>query len=498
MNKPILAVKNLSITDKKNNILVDNIRFFLNKGEKLGIIGKSGSGKTVTAVSILQLLHKNLQISNGTQIIFDGKNISSFSEKELQKIRGKEIGLILQEPLTALNPLHRIKKQIAEILYLHKNYKKLELKKEVNKLLKQVGLNELVDKNPFVHEISGGQRQRVLIAIAIALKPKLLILDEPSTALDNETKHQILNLVANLQKQYDMSLILISHDLDIIKNYTDRIMLMEEGGVIDEGSPSEILENQKYKEKFTLNINNKKQDISDNKVILEVKNLSLSYPKKTSFVNYIKNGFKKDESSILRDINFNLKEKEILGVIGKSGSGKSSLALAILKLTQAKANVKFLSEDFDKLSFEEQRKMRAKMQIIFQDPFSSLNPRMTIKDILSEGLITHNIKYSDEDLISILNEVGLDESILNKYPLSFSGGQKQRIAIARSLIIKPKLLILDEPTSALDMQTQNDVLDLLLNLRDKFALSYIFISHDLNIINKVSDRVVEIKGGRML
>jgi microcin C transport system ATP-binding protein len=497
----LLSIKNLSINFKQNQNVVNNVNIEIPKGKTVAIVGESGSGKTLSALSILKLLPDNAYINSGS-VIFKEKNLLQLPLNEIEKIRGNKISTIFQEPMSSLNPLHTIDKQIKEIITIHNKKNTQELNESVSNLLKEVNLDDLMSRpNIYSYELSGGQRQRVMIAMSIANNPDLLIADEPTTALDVTVQQQILSLLNTIQKQRKMSILFISHDLGVVNKIADYIYVMKEGEIIEYGEKLEIFNNPKNPyTKQLVGFQNKIRKIQENNEIeiLNIKDLKVWYP--------IKKGiFKKtvDYVKAVDKINFTLKKKETLGIVGESGSGKTSLVLAILKLITSTGKIVFDELDLNLIKKNKLKNVRKNIQIVFQDPFSSLSPRMNIQEILNEGMDVHFPKYSalekKQILKDILKETGMDyDRDHNKYPHEFSGGQRQRIAIARALILKPKILILDEPTSALDITIQNQILDLLQNLQEKYSLSYIFISHDMNVIRSVSDKILVLKTGKLI
>jgi len=501
----IISIKNLSVgfisQNKKRNV-VHSISFTIPKGKTVALVGESGSGKTVTALSILKLLPYPSAYHNSGEIIYKNQNLLNIENKQIQKIRGNRITTIFQEPMSSLNPLHTIEKQINEILMTHSKISNLEASKKTKQLLISVGLESISNRlNSYSYELSGGQRQRVMIAMSIANNPDLLIADEPTTALDVTIQLQILTLLKKLQKDLNMAILFISHDLAIVKNIADYICIMKNGKIIEQNTKNNIFNNpQHVYTKELINYKNLKKERNNKSknIILKIENLKVWYPIKKGIlrrtINYVK---------AVDLINFDLLENQTIGIVGESGSGKTSLILAILKLVSFEGKIFFNRKDITKIKNNEFKNLRKDMQIIFQDPFSSLSPRMTIEEIISEGLDVHEKKLNDEEkrqkIKNMVNEVGLEfENIFNRFPHEFSGGQRQRIAIARALILNPKLLILDEPTSALDVSIQNQILELLNYLQKKYKLSYIFISHDMKVIKAVSDHVIVLKKGKIV
>ena len=497
----LISIKNLKISFKQNQNVVNNVNIEIPKGKTVAIVGESGSGKTLSALSILKLLPENANINSGS-IMYEEKDLLKLPLNEIEKIRGNKISTIFQEPMSSLNPLHTIDKQIKEIITTHNKKNTAELNASVLNLLKEVNLDDLMNRpNIYSYELSGGQRQRVMIAMSIANNPDLLIADEPTTALDVTVQQQILSLLNNIQKHRKMSILFISHDLGVVNKIADYIYVMKDGEIIEHGEKFEIFNHPKNPyTKQLVGFQNKIRKIKENKEkeILKITDLKVWYP--------IKKGiFKKtvDYVKAIDAINFTLKKKETLGIVGESGSGKTSLVLAILKLITSSGKIEFNEMDLNFIKKNKLKNIRKDIQIVFQDPFSSLSPRMNVEKILNEGIDVHFPKYSELEkkqiLKDILTETGMNyERDHNKYPHEFSGGQRQRIAIARALILKPKILILDEPTSALDITIQNQILDLLQNLQEKYSLSYIFISHDMNVIRSVSDKILVLKTGKLI
>jgi microcin C transport system ATP-binding protein len=518
MNKDIqIQIKNLSVCFSQGDTLIEAVKdvsLNLYKGETLAIVGESGSGKSVTAQAILGL-HPKQKVSYPTgEIIFDDKDLLKISDAQMRAIRGAKIGMIFQEPMTSLNPLHTIEKQIGESILLHnkqlaiaasdsKKSKKtpLAIKNKVIELLTLVGIPSPEERlNAYPHQLSGGQKQRVMIAMALANEPDVLIADEPTTALDVTVQKQVLELIKSLQKKLGMSVILISHDLTIVKHYADSVAVMHHGKVIESGLTSEIFDSPKeaYTEKLIhSDPKGKAYPIPHNSpVILSSDKVNVWFPMKTSFwgktTEYLK---------AAKDISIQLKAGETLGIVGESGSGKTTFGLALLKLLPSTGTVIFEGKEIQDLNQAEFRPFRRDMQIVFQDPYGSLSPRMSIFQIIEEGLLIHSISDKngrEKIIIDALEEVGLDSETRHRFPHEFSGGQRQRIAIARALVLKPKLIILDEPTSALDRTVQAQVVELLRDIQVKYGIAYIFISHDLAVVKALSHHVMVMKQGQIV
>ena len=499
MSDTVLSVKNLSISFKNNSdskTVLINSNFKIKRGTTLSLVGESGSGKSITSLALVSLLPLNASIVGS--INFNGEELIGLSEIELQKIRGNKISFIFQEPMTSLNPLHTIEKQIGESLSFHQNLSGVEKTQKVVELLEKVKIpNAHTRLKDYPHQLSGGQKQRVMIAIALANKPDLLIADEPTTSLDVTIEKEIIDLLMEIKSTEKMSIIFITHNLRIVKQISDTVCVMQNGKIIEQGSTQEIFESPKSN--YTKKLLNsspkgfKKNNSERISQILNVRNLKVWFPIKRGFLRRTK-GFIK----AVDQISFDLMEEETLGIVGESGSGKTSLALAILKLINSEGSITFQNQNLQNFKSRNLLTFRKNAQIIFQDPYGSLSPKMNIEAIVGEGLDVHEkISKSKrtEMILQILNEVGLDEDMITRYPHEFSGGQRQRIAIARALILKPKLLILDEPTSALDVSVQLQVINLLKTIQKKYSLSYIFISHDIALIKSVSDKIIIMKDG---
>ena len=500
--KNIISIEDLSVGFKSQGVRKDvlhSVSFNIPEGKTVALVGESGSGKTVTALSILKLLPYPSAYHKSGNIIYNRKNLLSISNKEIEKIRGKNITTIFQEPMSSLNPLHTIEKQINEILMVHSNLSYKEATLKTINLLIDVGLNRISKRlKSYSYELSGGERQRVMIAMSIANNPDLLIADEPTTALDVTVQLQIINLLKNLQKKMNMAILFISHDLAVVKNLADYICIMQDGKIIEQNTKKNIFDNpQNEYTKQLIGIKNleKRNNLFNEEIILKVENLKVWYPIKKGIlrktISYVK---------AVNSINLNVWKNQTLGIVGESGSGKTSIILALLKLISFDGKIIFDEQDITSIKNTKFKNIRRNIQIIFQDPFSSLSPRMTIEEIIREGLDVHERRLPEEEKMQrikkITSEVGLDfDDVYNRFPHEFSGGQRQRIAIARALILKPKLLILDEPTSALDVTIQKQILILLNKLQVKYQLSYIFISHDMKVIKQIADYLIILKDG---
>lgn len=496
----LLEIDNLSVTfnvGKKEIKAVRGVSFHIDKGQTFGLVGESGAGKSATAHSIMKLLPDYTSYPSG-EIIFDGQNVLTMSEEELQNMRGKRIAIIFQEPMTSLNPLHVIEKQIAETLILHQGISQNKARNQVIELLKLVQLPNAEDfLLVYPHQLSGGQRQRVMIAMALANKPDLLIADEPTTALDVTIQAEILKLLNDLKKQLGMSMLVITHDLLIVRHMADRLGIMKEGKIVEQGESERIFNHPEHPYTKYLFESEPKSLVGNsalsNSVVVKTDNLKVFYPVYKGIFKRVR-GYVK----AVNGMSITIKEGETIGLVGESGSGKTSFGLGLLRLVSSDGDITFRGKNIQGLKSKYLQPYRKEMQIVFQDPFASLNPRLTIGQIIGEGLEVHKIGNKKErtKLISeVLNEVELDSSIQSRYPHEFSGGQRQRISIARALILKPKLLILDEPTSALDRSIQTQLIDLLLKLQEKYKLAYLFISHDLRVVKSLSHYMIVIKDG---
>ena len=496
----LLKINNLSVgfhsPENYKYKVIKNINFELKKGEVLGIVGESGSGKSLTALSIMGLLpYPKAFHSKESSIKFN--NIELLDNPDIRKYRGSKISYIFQEPMSSLNPLHTIGKQISETLILHQNMNAKQAKEEAIKLLLLTGINNAEEKfKSYPHELSGGQRQRVMLAMAIANKPDILIADEPTTALDVTIASQILDLLIELKHKIGMSIIFISHDLNVIKRISDRVLVMKSGKIVEENTCYNIFKYPKHSYTKTLIYSfNKLKENNNTKqpTIAEAKNIVVKFPIKKSFLGKVK-----EYLYAVNNVSLKLKKGKTLGLVGESGSGKTTLAMSFAGLNSYDGNIFYNSSNIKDIKYKELRK---KIQIVFQDPYNSLNPRMNIKDIIGEGLKVHFKLTKQQELEAIkkvLSEVGLRSDCLNKYPHEFSGGQRQRIAIARALVVEPEILILDEPTSALDVTIAAQIIALLQKIQETRGLSYLFISHDIKAVKALADDIAVMKDGKIV
>jgi microcin C transport system ATP-binding protein len=500
MNDTLLDISHLSIFFG-NKKAVDDISLSLKRGERLALVGESGSGKTVTALSILRLLDK---VRTEGRILFEGEDLQQKSEEELRQIRGRDISMIFQEPMSALNPLYTIGNQIAESLIVDEGLDKKAARLKAIELLASTGVREAerrVDSYP--HQLSGGQRQRAMIAMALACRPKLVIADEPTTALDVSIRARIIRLLLDIQQRDNLSVLLITHDLSLVKKFAQRVIVMEKGRIVEVADTQSLFENPQHPYTQRLLNSYPVRDIqpleSSTPAFLQADNLRVEFMRKRPG---FRASFRPEALPAVNDVNISLRPGETLGILGESGSGKSTLALAILGLIKpAAGEIRYRGQRL-KYASREWRKLRGKIQVVFQDPFGSLSPRKTIRQIVEEGLLLHRPELDAEarlqKVIQVLREVGLSEEALSRYPHQFSGGQRQRIAIARAIVIEPEIVILDEPTSALDVSIQYQVLRLLTRLQKKYGLSYFLISHDMTVVRAMSHSVIIMKEGRVL
>ena len=489
MTKPILEIENLNAFFPGKQVLHD-VSLTVQTGRKLALVGESGSGKTVLAQGIMRL---NPLVSFEGRLKFDGNDLLTQSERALQKLRGREIGMVFQEPMTALNPVMRVGAQIAEVLTLHLGLDKKQAWARAVELLAETGIREPEQKAfAYPFQLSGGQRQRAMIAMAVAAEPKLLIADEPTTALDVAVQAQILDLLARLQQAHNMTMLYITHDLNLVRRFADDVAVMRGGRIVETGAAAEVFARPQHEyTKMLLNAGaaRKVVPLADNPAtVLQAEQISVAVKETAGW-------FKKRSKTLLEPVSFDLKAGETLGIIGESGCGKTTLAKAVMHLIDAEGRLKINGEDW-------KHESRRDIQMVFQDPFGAFNPRMNVFNIVSEALRVHEPDLSRAEMRQrvqdVLRQVGLPEDALERYPHAFSGGQRQRLAIARAIIVRPKILVLDEPTSALDVQWQQQILELLADLQKKHGLSLIIISHDLAVIRALSHRVMVLKDGKIV
>lgn len=505
MNETLLDIKNLSVDFKVPKGIfsaVKGVSFSIAKGETVAVVGESGSGKSVTALSVMRLLSSNAVQSADTQIFFEGQNLLDVPERKMCEIRGRRIGMIFQEPLTALNPLHTIERQVGEVLRVHQGMKSAQSKARVLELMDLVGLSNMKDRlGAYPHQLSGGQRQRVMIAMALANNPSLLIADEPTTALDVTIQAQILELLERLQRELGMALLLISHDLSVVRKMSDKICVMKNGELVEEKPTERLFEkpDHPYTKKLLAAqpAGRVKPADPEAPLILEGENIKVYFPRTRNFF-----GKPLDFVKAVDDVDLHVRRGHTLGVVGESGSGKTTLALALIRMLPSTGTIVFTGQNISSLSRKQIRPLRSKMQIVFQDPFGSLSPRMSVAQIINEGLALHkgDLTAAERDtlVVGALKDVHMDPETRHRYPHEFSGGQRQRISIARALVLEPDLVVLDEPTSALDVSVQAEIVDLLRELQQKRGLSYLFISHDLRVVRAMCHEVLVMKDGKIV
>ncbi len=502
MKTSLLNVQDLKVSfrqDGQVSAAVKGVSFTVDRGETVALVGESGSGKSVTALSTVSLLGDSAIVEGSVQ--YDGQEMIGASEDTLMGVRGNDISFIFQEPMTSLNPLHTIQKQMAESLALHQGISGDAARDRIVELLTKVGIRDPEERlDSYPHQLSGGQRQRVMIAMALANKPDILIADEPTTALDVTIQAQILELLAELQKSENMGMLFITHDLGIVRRIADRVCVMKDGEIVETGVTAEIFDNPQhpYTRKLLAAEPSGHPDpvAHDAEEVARTDHLKVWFP--------IQRGFLKRTVGHVKAVNdatLSVRAGETLGIVGESGSGKTTLALAIMRLIASEGGITFRDQNVRRWSTRQLRRLRKDMQIVFQDPFGSLSPRMTCQQIIAEGLAIHKVdphRAPRELVAEVMTEVGLDPASMDRYPHEFSGGQRQRIAIARAMVLRPKLLVLDEPTSALDMTVQVQIVDLLRDLQRKYGLAYLFISHDLKVVRAMSHNVVVMRNGDVI
>ncbi len=501
----LLDVRELSVAfgqGSRKVLAVDRVSFDIGKGETVALVGESGSGKSVTALSVMRLLPYPSAHHPSGQIVFKGRDLMKLPLRELRDVRGNDITIIFQEPMTSLNPLHTIEKQLAEILLLHKGITGAPARKRIIELLTEVGIPEPAGRlGAYPHQLSGGQRQRVMIAMALANEPDLLIADEPTTALDVTVQAQILKLLKDTQQRLGMSMLFITHDLGIVRKLADRVCVMQAGKIVEQGDVERVFTAPEHPYTRALLAAEPKPDPApprpDAPVMVATDNLKVWFPIKRGVMRKTVGHVK-----ALDGVSVSVRQGETIGIVGESGSGKTTLGLAILRLISSDGPIIFMGKPIQGLKFKEMRPVRFDMQIVFQDPYGSLSPRMSVADIIDEGLEIHQPHLSDEEreqrVIRSLTDVGLDPETRHRYPHEFSGGQRQRIALARAVVLEPKFVVLDEPTSALDMLIQSQMVDLLRDLQKRKDLTYMFISHDLRVVAALASRLLVLRNGKVV
>ncbi|MGH7391175.1 MAG: ABC transporter ATP-binding protein [Candidatus Rokuibacteriota bacterium] len=501
----LLAVRDLSVSfavEGGELAAVRGVSFDVERGETVALVGESGSGKTVTALSIVQLLPYPKARHPGGSILFHGAELLGAPEPAMARVRGDRIAMIFQEPMTSLNPLHTIEKQVNEILRVHKGLARAAARARTLELLRLVGLPEAERRlDAYPHQLSGGQRQRVMIAMALANDPDLLIADEPTTALDVTIQAQLLGLLRELQARFGMALLLITHDLAIVRKMAERVCVMSEGAIVEAGPAAGVFERPRHP--YTRRLLDAeprpmpRAPRADAPVVVEAEDVRVWFPVRRGLLRRTV-----DHVKAVDGVSVTVREGQTVGVVGESGSGKTTLGLALLRLQAAGGRVRFAGRDLHALRASALRPLRREMQVVFQDPYGALSPRMSIAQIVGEGLGVHGVgatAAARRDLIDeALREVGLDPALRDRYPHEFSGGQRQRIAVARAMVLKPRFVVLDEPTSALDMSVQAQIVDLLRELQARHALAYLFISHDLKVVRAMSDEILVMRAGRVV
>ena len=508
MMQPLLELEQFGVAfglEGGRRPIVEGVGFTIQAGEKLALVGESGSGKSVTALGILRL-HEAAVTGYEGSVRFQGQELLGLPENRMRQIRGRDIAMIFQEPMVALNPVYPIGRQIMEPLFLHEALEPAAARRRAIELLERVGIAQAEKRlDAYPHMLSGGQRQRAMIAMALACRPKLLIADEPTTALDVTIQRQILDLLDELQEEFGMAVLMITHDLNMVRHFANRVCVMQRGRLVEQGEVAALFgaPQHDYTRKLLASepapfpAAQERAAMAELKPLVQAHGVDCRFPIKAGF-------FRRTVSEVraVADVDLMLRPGETLGIVGESGSGKSTLGMCLLRLQKCSGEISFDDQRLDRLDGRALRPRRRDMQIVFQDPFSSLSPRMTVEQIIGEGLALHFPELDREQrrarIVAVLQEVGLEEDILNRYPHEFSGGQRQRIAIARAVVLEPKLVLLDEPTSALDVSVQKQVLGLLRELQQRHGMSYLFISHDLKVIRAIAHRVMVMRDGRVV
>ena len=505
MSEPLLSVRDLSVAfgqGERQVLAVDRVSFDIAKGETVALVGESGSGKSVTALSVMKLLPYPPAHHPSGSILFNGQELLTMPERAIRRVRGNDITIIFQEPTTSLNPLHTIEKQIGEILLLHQALTGDAARARIVSLLDQVGIPDPASRlGSYPHQLSGGQRQRVMIAMALANEPDLLIADEPTTALDVTVQAQVLKLLKESQTRLGMSMLFITHDLGIVRKLADKVCVMNHGKIVEAGAVERVFTAPEHPYTKALLAAEPKPDPAPPRpeapLVVKTDDLKVWFPIKRGVLRKVVGHIKAVDG-----ISVELRKGETLGVVGESGSGKTTLGLAILRLISSNGPIVFMGHTIQGLKFKEMRPYRRDMQIVFQDPYGSLSPRMSVADIVEEGLRVHHPRLSLEEreqrVVTALIEVGIDPGTRDRYPHEFSGGQRQRIALARALVLEPTFIVLDEPTSALDMLIQAQMVDLLRDLQKKRDLTYMFISHDLRVVAALASRLIVLRHGKLV
>jgi microcin C transport system ATP-binding protein len=501
----LLEIENLSVSFGRGGgevQAVKGVTMSVAAGETVGLVGESGSGKSVTALSVMKLLPYPAAWHPGGTIHFGGEELIQKPDREMRAMRGNRISMIFQEPINSLNPLHSIEKQISEVLELHKRLSPRAARARVEELLHLVGMEEAISRlHALPHEFSGGQQQRIMIAMALANEPELLIADEPTTALDVTVQAQVLKLLKELTQKLNMGLLLITHDLGIVRRMADRVNVMTEGRIVEAGATKDIFDNPSHE--YTRHLlaaepKGKPDPVADgSKEVMRADDVRVWFPIKRGVVRRTVGHIKAVDG-----ITLSLREGHTLGIVGESGSGKSTLGRALLRLETSTGGIEFHGRSIQDFGWRDMRPLRREMQIVFQDPFGSMSPRMSVFQVIEEGLLVHGLgeAYDDRRALAaeVLGEVGLDSGTMDRYPHEFSGGQRQRICVARALVLRPKLMVLDEPTSALDMSVQAQIVDLLRDLQTRYNLAYLFISHDLKVVRALAHDLIVIRAGRVV